>query len=139
MGIFRFLKFVYINVVAFKVVSIRYIYALVPALLPILETPSNSIFGIAFSSIEAPLMESMFVKGRPFKVLVTFRNRKKSHGVMSVEYGGWCIVTVLLWSKTYKLAMMCELVHDCGVKSINCFSTNTALKLQVVLFSDRMT
>ena len=39
---FRFLKkniyfFVYINVVAFKIVTIRY-YALVPALLSILET-----------------------------------------------------------------------------------------------------
>ena len=61
---------------------------------------SNSIFGIAFSSFsDALLMSSMAVKRRPFKVLFIFRNRKKSHGAMSGEYGGWGIVTVLFLAK----------------------------------------
>ena len=54
---------------------------------------SNSIFGIAFSSFsDALLMSSMDVKGRPFKVHFIFGNKKKSHGAMSGEYGGWGFV-----------------------------------------------
>ena len=61
---------------------------------------SNSIFGIAFSSFsDALLMSSMAVKRRPFKVLLIFGNRKKSHGAMSGEYVGWGIVTVLFLAK----------------------------------------
>ena len=39
-------------------------------------------------------MSSMPVKRRPFKVLFIFGNRKKSHGAMSGEYGGWGVVAV---------------------------------------------
>ena len=61
---------------------------------------SNSIFGIDFSSFsDALLMSSMAVKRRPFKVLFIFGNRKKSHGAMSDEYGGWGIVPVLFLAK----------------------------------------
>ena len=60
----------------------------------------NSIFGIAFSSFsDALLMSSMAVKRRPFKVLLIFGNRKKSHGAMSGEYGGWGIVTIFFLAK----------------------------------------
>ena len=44
-------------------------------------------------------MSSMAVKRRPFMVLFIFGNRKKSHGAMSGEYGGWGIVTVLFLGK----------------------------------------
>ena len=44
-------------------------------------------------------MSSMVVKRRPFKVLFIFWNRKKSHGAMSGEYGGWGIVRVLFLAK----------------------------------------
>jgi hypothetical protein len=48
---------------------------------------SNSIFGIAFSSFsDALLMSSMLVKRRPFKISLTFENKKKSHWVISDEY-----------------------------------------------------
>ena len=61
---------------------------------------SNSIFGIVFSSFsDALLMSTMVVKRRPFKVLFIVGNRKKSHGAMSGEYGGWGIVTVLFLAK----------------------------------------
>ena len=41
----------------------------------------------------------MAVKRRPFKILFIFGNRKKPHGAMPGEYGGWGIVTLLFLAK----------------------------------------
>lgn len=57
---------------------------------------SNSIFGIAINFFGVLLlMSSMIVKIRTMKVLFIFINRKMSHGVVSGEYGGSDIITVL--------------------------------------------
>ena len=78
---------------------------------------SNSIFGIAFSSFsDALLMSSMAVKRRPFKVLFIFRNRKKSHGAMSGEYGDWGIVSDS-WVTS---------IHRCFCSKFNNSGTNFA-------------
>ena len=49
-------------------------------------------------------MSSMAVKGWPFKVLFIFGNRKKSHGAVFGEYGGWGIVTVLYLAKNWRIS-----------------------------------
>ena len=78
---------------------------------------SNSIFGIAFSSFsDTLLMSSMAVKQRPFKVLFIFGNRKKSHGAMSGEYGGWGIVSDS-WATS---------IHRCFCSKFNNFGTKFA-------------
>jgi hypothetical protein len=63
------------------------------------------IFLLAFTG-NALLMSSMFVKRRPFKVFFIFGNKKKTHGAISVEYGGWAMTTVLFLAK--KLGMNLE-------------------------------
>ena len=78
---------------------------------------SNSIFGVAFSSFsDALLMSSMAVKRRPFKVYFIFGNRKKSHGAMSGEYGGWGIVSDSWAASTRR----------CFCSKFNNFGTNFA-------------
>jgi hypothetical protein len=41
----------------------------------------------------------MLVKRRPLKVFFIFGNKKKSHGAISGEYGGWGMTTVLFLAK----------------------------------------
>jgi hypothetical protein len=41
----------------------------------------------------------MLVKRRPFKVFFIFGNKKKSHGAITGEYGGWGMTTVLFLAK----------------------------------------
>ena len=64
-------------------------------------------------------MSSMAVKRRPFKVLYFFGNRKKSHGAMSGEYGGWGIVTVLFLAKNPRTSNEAGALYR-GAKAMNC-------------------
>jgi len=42
---------------------------------------------------DALLMSSMIIKRQPFKVIFILGNKKKSHGAMSGEYGGWAMAS----------------------------------------------
>ena len=75
---------------------------------------SNSIFGIASFFSDALLMSTMAVERRPFKVLFIFGNRKRLHGAMSGEYGGWGIV-----SDSWAIS-----IRRCFCSKFNNFGTN---------------
>ena len=83
---------------------------------------SNSIFGMAFSSFsDTLLMSSMAVKRWPFKVLLIFGNRKKSHGAMSGEYGGWGIVSDSWARSSTQVWALCSETHALREADISWF------------------